>query len=214
MSETPRRFIPAAGRDWLLPLYDPFQRLFGGDAAREMLVSQASIASGHRVLDIGCGTGSLSLAIARRHPGAVVTGLDPDPNALARAERKAEREGLKVRFERGFADALPHPPGSFDRVVCSLMLHHLKSDEKRRTLAEVLRVLAPGGQLHALDFGSEEGHSGGLLARWFHPPEHLHDNLEGRLPALMRAVGFAEAGEVGHRATLFGRLAYYRAIPA
>ncbi len=211
MAEHSRRFIPAAGLDWLLPLYDPMQRLFGTERARLALVEQAAIADGHRVLDLGCGTGSLSLAIARSRPGAKVTGLDPDAKALARAERKAAREGLSVRFDRGFGDALPYPDASFDRVVSSLMLHHLTSDEKRKTLAEVRRVLVPGGELHVLDFGGEHERADGFIARWLHHADHLRDNFGGRLAVLMKEAGFAQAAEVGHRAMLFGRLAYYRA---
>jgi len=211
MAEHSRRFIPAAGLDWLLPLYDPLQRLFGTERARVALVEQAAIADGHRVLDIGCGTGSLSLAIARLRPGAQVTGLDPDAKALARAERKAAHEGLVVRFDRGFGDDLPYPNASFDRVVSSLMLHHLTPDEKRKTLAEARRVLVPGGELHVVDFGGEQERADGFIARWLHHADHLRDNFGGRLAVLMKEAGFSQAAEVGHRAMLFGRLAYYRA---
>ncbi|MCK6554377.1 class I SAM-dependent methyltransferase [Candidatus Binatia bacterium] len=212
MAERSRRFIPAAGLDWLLPLYDPLLRLVGIERARLALVEQAAIAPGDRVLDIGCGTGSLSLAIARARPGAKVTGLDPDAKALARAERRAAREGFSVRFDRGFGDELPYPDASFERVVSSLVLHHLTSDEKRKTLAEARRALVTGGELHVLDFGGGQERADGLLARWLHHADHLHDNFGGRLAVLMREAGFAQAAEVGHRAMLFGRLAYYRAV--
>src|SRR5215831_11616060 len=105
---THRRFVPAAGLDWLLPLYDPVQLLLGGDAARAELVREARLEPGQRVLDLGCGTGSLALALARSAPGAEVVGIDPDPKALARARKKFARAGVTVRLDRGFADELPY----------------------------------------------------------------------------------------------------------
>src|SRR5437867_165260 len=117
--EPRRRYLPAAGHDWCLPLYDPFVKLLGGDRARRALLDQARIRSGDRVLDIGCGTGTFIVLIKRLHPDVEVVGLDPDPKALARAERKARREALSIRFDRGFSDRLPYLDGSFDRVFSS-----------------------------------------------------------------------------------------------
>jgi len=107
-SEGQRTYIPAATYDWLLPLYDVFGKLFGSEAAHRQLVDQVDIEPGHRVLDIGCGTGNLTLLVKHLHPNAEVVGLDPDPKALARARRKAVERGSAVRFDRGFADELPY----------------------------------------------------------------------------------------------------------
>ena len=211
MEEHHRRYVPAAGHDWLLPLYDPVQRLLGGDAARRELVEQAEIRPGYRILDIGCGTGSLAVLISRLHPDTEVIGLDPDPKALARAKRKARRAAAAARFDRTFSDELPYQPASFDRVFSSFMFHHLGSDEKRSTLKEVRRVLKANGSLHVVDFGGTEARSDGLLAHLLHSADHMRDNFEGRLLALMREAGFADSSEIAHRATLFGRIAYYHA---
>ncbi|HEY8370520.1 MAG TPA: class I SAM-dependent methyltransferase [Thermodesulfobacteriota bacterium] len=211
MAEPRRRYLPAAGRDWLLPFYDPVVRLTGGDALRRALLDQAVPEPGHRVLDIGCGTGTLVVWIKQRHPEVDVAGLDPDPKALARARRKAERAGVSVRLDRGFADALPYPAAAFDRVFSAFMLHHLEADEKVRALGEVRRVLVPDGVLHLVDFGGPEAHPRGFLARLFHAMHHLEDNFGGRIPALMREAGFAEVEVVDRRTTLFGPIAYYRA---
>lgn len=209
--EARRSFVPAAGVDWLLPLYDPVQWLLGGDAARRELVAQAAIRPGQRVLEIGCGTGSLVVEAKRLHPEAEVVGLDPDPKALARARRKAERAGVDLRLDEGFADALPYEDASVERVFSSFMFHHLDPGTKRRTLAEVRRVLRPGGSLHLLDFGGPEPRADSLLARLLHASDALRENYEGRIPALMTEAGLADAREVSHRRTLFGRVALYRA---
>jgi ubiquinone/menaquinone biosynthesis C-methylase UbiE len=211
MGDARRSFVPAAGHDWLLPFYDPLQRLLGGETAHRQLIARADIPADARILDIGCGTGSLVVLIKRLHPEAEVVGLDPDPKALARARRKAERARVAVQLDQGFSDDLPYPAASFDRVFSSFMFHHLGSDEKKKTLSEVQRVLRPAGSLHLLDFGGSEARSGGWLARLLHRSDHLRDNFEGRIPALMCAAGFAAPEEVAHRATVFGRVASYHA---
>lgn len=210
MSATPQRtFLPAAGRDIFLPLYDPLTRLFGFDAVREALLAQANVQPHHRVLDVGCGTGTLAAAIKVGQPLADVTALDPDPKALGRARQKTARAGVTVRFDEGFSDALPYPDATFDRVFSSLMFHHLSRAVKEGTLREALRVLKPGGELHLLDFTGAEGH--GRLARMLHPHQALHDSGEDRVVGLMRTAGLRDPQVVSRRRTLFGPLASYRA---
>src|SRR5262245_53202036 len=152
-SEGQRTYIPAATYDWLLPLYDVFAKLMRSEAAHRQLVDQADIEPGHRVLDIGCGTGNLMLLVKRLHPRAEVVGLDPDSKALARARRKAEARGFAVRFDRGFSDELPYAKASFDRVFSAFMLHHLALEVKEKTLREARRVVRSGGGFYEVDFG-------------------------------------------------------------
>lgn len=211
MAESRRSFVPAAGHDWLLPLYDPLQRMLGGDEARRELVAQAALPARARLLDIGCGTGSLVVLLGSEHPACEVVGLDPDPKALARGRRKAERAGVSVRFDEGFSDELPYEDGAFDRVFSSFMLHHLGSNERRVTLAEARRVLAPGGSLHVVDFGGGAARDDGFLARLIHSDDHLHESHGGRLEQSLLEAGFAEAEELAQRRTLFGRIAFHAA---
>jgi SAM-dependent methyltransferase len=205
-----RGFLPAAGHDWLLPLYDPMHRLLGGPAALDRLLDQAALAAGQRVLDIGCGTGTLAVRVCARQPGIQVLGLDPDPKALSRARAKAARSGVSVTWQQGFADALPFPDATFDRIFSSFMFHHLGAKAKRGALREAARVLRPGGSLHLLDFGGSGDHSHGLLGRLLHRSEHLRDNLEGRIPRLFLEAGLNEAREVERHRTLLGSIAWYR----
>jgi ubiquinone/menaquinone biosynthesis C-methylase UbiE len=217
MPEPSRTYIPAASHDWLLPLYDPISKLLGGDAARGALVDQALILPGQRVLDIGCGTGTLVVLIKRLHPDADVVGLDPDPKALARARRKAARASVAIQFDQGFSDALPYPDASIDRVVSSFMFHHLQGDEKERTLREVRRVLRPGGTVSLLDFDGPEAGADSFLMRLLPFRHHLRDNSEGRILALMGQTGFAGPKKVRQTAMLLGclRMNYYQAaVPA
>jgi len=207
----PKTYLPAAGHDWFLPLYDPITRLLGGDAARQALLDHAAIRSGHRVLDVGCGTGTLAVQVKRLHPDVEVVGVDPDSKALERARRKAERASVAVQFDGGYSTELPYPAASFDRALSSFMLHHLSPDDKDTTLREIRRVLRPGGVLSLLDFGGSEPHSRGLVARLLHSSQRLSDNFGGGILTSVREAGFADVKEVEHRSTLLGRVAYYRA---
>ena len=205
-------YLPAMGRDWLLPLYDPLCRVLRMAALHRPLIEQAALLPGHRVLEIGCGTGSLAVMAAGLHPDAEITGLDPDPKALARARRKAARRGRTVRLDHGFAERLPYPDGSFDRILSSFMFHHLEPDAKTATLREARRVLSPGGSFHLLDAGGNVVASDGWMARKALRNAHLQDNLGDRIPTLLREAGFTDAGEVGHRTTrVVGRVTYVRA---
>lgn len=211
MSHTHRHYIPAASHDWLLPLYDPITKLMGGEALHRQLVDQAQLQPGQRVLEIGCGTGNLTMLAKTLCPAADVVGLDPDAKALDRARRKAEQRRVSIHLDQGFADQLPYPDGSYDRVLSALMFHHLDLEVKQRTLQEVGRVLKAGGSLHLLDFDGARDPSDGFLARLFHRSEHLRDNSGETILALMRAAGFTDPGAVAQRRTIFGRISFYQA---
>ena len=211
MAEFARPYLPAAGHHWSLPLYDPLTKLIGVDRARTRLLEQAELRASDQVLDIGCGTGSLAVMIKRARPDVHVVGLDPDPNALARARRKAERAGVSVRFDEGYADALPYPDAAFDRVFSSFMFHHVPSGQKPGMLREVRRVLKPGGRLELLDLAGPDAGKNGLFARMMHSHELLQDNTRERLLALVSGAALHNARQVGRGALLIGRVAYYQA---
>jgi ubiquinone/menaquinone biosynthesis C-methylase UbiE len=205
-----RTFMPAAGRDVFLPLYDPLTKLFGISSLHRVLVEQAGLRPDFKVLDVGCGTGTLAVAIKARHPAADVVALDPDPKALARAQRKATRAGVSIQFDRGFSDALPYERGVFDRVFSSMMFHHLRRSERETTLREIHRVLKPGGRLEFLDLVSTGARGQGFLARLLHPPKQLDHNADARLLDLMSRAGFTPV-RLGHRDTIVGPVGFYQA---
>jgi ubiquinone/menaquinone biosynthesis C-methylase UbiE len=203
-------YIPAAGRDAFLPGYDLLTRVLGMNRAYDTLIAQAELADGLRVLEIGCGTGNVTVRAKRAAPGADVVGSDPDPLALARAQRKAR--GLTgIRFERAYAQELPFADGEFDRVLSSMMLHHLDDDVKAGAAAEIHRVLRPGGTLHIVDIGGHMTAHDGLAARFMMRSPHAAGNLGDAIPRLLTNVGF-DCTEVGTRRNrLIGRLTFYRA---
>lgn len=203
-------YMPAAGHDAFLPGYDLLTRLFGFNRVHQKLIGQAELADGHHVLEIGCGTGNLTVRAKMTHPLIDVIGSDPDPLALKRAMRKAHRLS-GIRFERGYAQRLPYADGEFDRVLSSMMLHHLDSDAKTAAAAEVFRVLRPGGRLHLVDMGGDMTADDGLSARLALRGSHVADNLGDAIPRVLRGAGFDCTEVATHRNRGVGRLTYYRA---
>ena len=190
-------YIPAAGLDVFLPGYDLLTRMLGMRPVYDEFVAKVELFDGVRVLEIGCGTGNITQRLKRAEPGAQVTGVDPDPRALARAGRKL-RTAAGISFDRGYAQELPYADGSFDRVLSSMMLHHLDDDVKAAAVAEVLRVLRPGGSMHIVDVVGPHGAS-------------AHDGTV--IPALLRTSGFEDVTEFGsRRLRLFGQVRFYRGI--
>jgi ubiquinone/menaquinone biosynthesis C-methylase UbiE len=208
-----RTYLPAAGHDVFLPLYDLITALIGADKPRRSLLERSELANGSHVLDIGCGTGTLVTLIKKRHPRVEVIGLDPDPKALARATRKASREALPIRFDQGFSDSLPYVDASFDRVFSSYMFHHLEDDSKERTLRDVRRVLKPGGRFYLLDFETPEH---GFHRSLFHSHHRLKDNAPTRIIELLNKAGFTSATKLASHKVLLGfaRAASYEAMAA
>jgi len=184
----------------------------GFGRAGQELISQAKIERGHSVLDIGCGTGTLIVALKRQHPDVHVVGLDPDSKALRRAQNKVRRAKVSVQLDHGFADELPYPERSFDRVLSSFMFHHLDEQERERTSREVLRVLKPGGSFHLVDFVAHDA-AHGFFDRLVGGHALMKTNTNERLLRLISRAGFTNVTIVKEGSMLFGlmRMSYFRA---
>ena len=167
---------------------------------REGLVQLARLDRGDAVLDVGCGTGSLAMTARARVGGTgEVCGIDPSPEMVARARRKAARAGVDVRFETGAVEALPFPDTTFDVVLSTLMLHHLAADGREQGLGEIARVLKAGGRFLAVDFGAGgKGHRH-LLGR----RRHAEFDVEEVVPLFEQAgLHVVEKGPVPSPAVL------------
>lgn len=205
-----RSYAPALGLDWLLPFYDPILRaVIPEEAIKRQLVAVADIAPGHRVLDVGCGTATLSLYIKAMHPEAEVIGLDPDEKALDKGREKAAAAALPIRFDVGLADALPYADASIDRALCAFVFHHLSREQKHGALGEIRRVLKPGGRFAMLDFGRPPTRLGAWLSPLLHPGRHARDNIHGRLPVFMREAGFSAVTETARRTLVVGSVSHW-----
>ena len=187
-------YIPPLRYKLLTRFYDPIVRWTTREAAfKRALLAQVVADRPRHVLDLGCGTGTLTIAIAKALPDAAVSGLDADAEALAIAAHKGRRAGVRLGLHKGFSTAMPFGNAQFDCVVSSLFFHHLTRETKIATLREVRRVLAPDGWLHVADWGKP---SNALMRALFFMVQLLdgfettRDSVIGALPELLSAGGY------------------------
>lgn len=170
---------------------------------REQTLEQAGLRPGERVLEVGCGTGEVAQrARIRVGPDGQVSGIDPSADMIGVARKKASRAGLEIDYRVAAIEALPYPEASFDVVLSSLMMHHLPDDLKSAGLAEVRRVLKPGGRLLIVDFARPRHWFSRVVVRLV-----LHGHL-GRgfehLPAIVAQAGFADVTSAPTRFDFLG----------
>jgi ubiquinone/menaquinone biosynthesis C-methylase UbiE len=214
---TREEYRPALGHCSRLELYDPLIRVTVRERRfKRRLLAEAGLRPGFRVLDLGCGTGTLAVMAKHAEPAAAVFAIDGDPAAVDLARRKIVRENVDVQIQMALAQQLPYPDGSFDRVLSTLVLHHLSHDGKVAALREVARVLASSGEFHMADFGRPANwlaRAGFGLVRKFEGMENTEDNARGLLEKIMVDAGLTEVRETASFATIFGTLRLYAARP-
>lgn len=210
------QFIPALGYHWLTPFYDLIaQFTVREQTIKRALIRQADFQGGQKVLDIGCGTGTLALWSQQACPDLAVYGLDADQKMLAKAKAKALGARAEIAYQQGTSDQLPYRTGSFEQVFSSLFFHHLDRPQKEATSKEIFRVLQPGGRLLVLDWGK----AANLLMRALFLPVQLvdgfvstKDNIAGRLPDIFSLAGFEKITITETFSTLFGTVTLYSAL--
>ncbi len=175
---------------------------------RESILRHARLQRGESLLDVGCGTGTLAI-VAKEHvgPAGTVAGIDPSPEMIARAARKARKAGVDVAFKLGVAEALPFPDAEFDVVSSTVMLHHLPAEERQRCAREMRRVLRPNGRALVVDFAGswDEPEHQGIFK---HIHSHVHGGGRGQVSdvkALLESAGLQsiETGSIGIKGLLF-----------
>lgn len=184
--------------------YDLLGRVisFGHDKAlRDKLLDLAAPSPGENVLDVGCGTGTLAIAIKPRVSEGEVHGIDASPEMIEVAKEKAAKVGGAIDFQVALIEEIPFPAASFDLVTSSLMLHHLPDDLKRKGFAEIRRVVKPGGRFMAVDFAAESrlgldspiGHILSLLGLY------RGESVVDLLTPMLKEAGFADVEAVPTR---------------
>ncbi|MGZ6389360.1 MAG: class I SAM-dependent methyltransferase [Ktedonobacterales bacterium] len=168
-------------------LTDTFSFRGQGRELRRRAVALARLQPGEQVLDVGCGTGTLAMEVARRvGTTGRVFGIDPGIEQIARARAKAARRRMPIEFQVGVIEQLPFPDQTFDVVFSTLMMHHLPAPLKRQGLAEIARVLKPGRRLVIADFTCPKERQG-RAARF-----HAGGSSLRELATLVQEAGFSQ----------------------
>lgn len=215
MKDTDSDYIPALRYSWLTSFYDPVISLTTREKTfKSQLIKLSSINKGDRIIDIGSGTGTLAIWLKENEPDARVVGLDGDPQILSIAKRKAKAYGLDINFRQGLSFDIPYEDETFNHCFSSLFFHHLTLDNKKKTFAEIFRVLKKGGKLYIADWGKPVNI---LMRILFYQIQLLdgftttNDNKNGILTALMGDVGFKEVAVNKQYSTIFGTMTLYSA---
>ena len=203
-------YIPALKYNWLTQFYDRLINKF----LREKLWKQLLIVAivnhkPEKILDVGCGTATLTIMLQKAFPGASVAGIDGDGKILAIADKKIKESKLNINLKEALSFKLPFADDHFDVVVSSLMLHHLSDDDKQKTLHEIIRVLKPGGQFVIADWGEPNS----IFIRWLFSIVQLLDgfsttqsNVKGLLPSMIIDAGFVAVKELHRIPTMLGSI--------
>lgn len=187
--------ITALSFEFLTPFFDSLSNFFGfGGKINNKVVSLLKLKPFERILDLGCGTGSLLIIAKGKKPNVDMTGVDLDEKILKIAQKKISKKKLNIKLIKASAEKLPFPDSSFDVVVSTLVFHHLPAEIKKEALKEVHRVLKKNGRFLLVDFGKFTGFSRILycLLVVLNIPEAktLRDNIEGKIPEFLKQADF------------------------
>lgn len=209
-------YIPALRFKPLTRLYDFFlSATFPERKMKQALINQLQLQGTETVLDFGCGTATLAIMIKEQFPSVNIMGVDVDAEIIGIAENKIRSKGLGIALKKFDGESLAFlADHQFDKVVSSLVFHHIPTSTKRNILGQLYRIIKPGGALHIADFGKSRTLytkvAFGLLRR-FDGVENTSVNAEGLLPQYIENGGFQEAAVLQSFNTVFGTVDLIRA---
>lgn len=209
--------MPALGKAGNIERYDAVLALMTREKRwRGELVRLVAPGSGETIVDIGCGTGTLAIALRESELGCTILGVDPDPAVLEIARRKADATGATVQWFEAMGDELDgiEPLQGCDKIVSSLVLHQCPMKVKEAIVRQMWRLLKPGGELFIADYGEQ----GSLLMRMLFRQVQIIDGFEltepnarGCVPEILRDAEFRDVEEVRVILTPTGSISLYRA---
>ena len=202
--------------DWATKFYDPLVRWTTREYPfKRALIAQANLSNKQTILDLACGTGTLSIGIKKRFPEAKIFCVDIDEEIIAKAHKKSLDRNMAINFSRSFSDKLPFANACFKTVFSTLFFHHLTFRRKQDTLSEIYRVLEPGGQFHLADYGRPTDIAQGMLGnivKIIDGDETTKDNLAGNLLKFLQNTGFEIVEETNYFKTPLGTIRLFRTV--
>lgn len=209
------RYVPALAYRWLTPFYDPVISWTTRETAfKTALLDQVALQPSQRLLDLACGTATLTVAAKTRWGNSDIQGVDGDPQILGLARRKVASAGVDVALKHAMSSTLPYANGTLDAVMSSLFFHHLTRAAKIESFLEIRRVLKPGGWLHIADWGRAGNplmRGLFLVVQLLDGFETTTDNVRGLIPSFLAQAGFVDVAERRRFATPLGTISLYAA---
>jgi len=216
MNQSSPNYIPALKFHSLTRFYDHVVRLTTRERVfKKALINQVTAKEDEKLLDVGCGTGTLIQMLAHQQPKLIITGLDADRNALNQAMVKVKSLDTYITLEHGYAQQIPFVSKTFDIATSSLFFHHLTKEQKQKTFNEIYRTLKPGGRLHIADWGKPASRYQRILfylIQILDGFETTSDNVQGALPNMIFKAGFLDIEETSCIATPLGTIRLLKAI--
>lgn len=206
-------YVPPLGRHELTDQYDRAIALMTREKHwRSELIRRIPGQNGARIVDIGCGTGTLAIAIKQAFPDSEVIGIDPDLPALDLARSKSEAAGVAVQWVQAMGDRADDIVRSCDVIVSSLVFHQCAIETKQAIADAMFRALRPGGLMFVADYGLQRS----LLMRTLFRQVQLLDGFDktepsakGCMPGIFVAAGFADVTEAKVIQTPSGSISIY-----
>ena len=209
-------YIPALKYRVLSRYYDPVIRLTCREKTfKSKLLEQIPPGGRYTILDVGCGTGTLTAWVKERFPNASVIGIDADEAVLAMAREKFGKRGLAIETSVGYAQHLPFEDRRFDVVLSSFLLHHLPTTQKEAALREIARVLKPGGSFYLADWDRPQNvpmRIAFFFVRLFDGFENTRAHARGEMTERIQEAGFGEVSRTHRYMTVFGTLSLWTAL--
>ena len=193
---------------FLTPFYDSIIKIFAFSEFYQKIAHQIPQDKTVHILDVGCGTANLAIAIKRRSPNAEISGIDPDERILKIAKEKIKKEKLDIKLVKAYAQKLPLKSQSFEYVVSSFAVHHIPSHLKNQAFYEMHRVLRKNGTILIIDIGVPKNLLAKITGTVFSLIEPVGPNLRGFIPKALKDVGFGDVQEIESK---FGLISFYRA---
>lgn len=188
------KYIPPLRFHWLTNTYDwLISNLMPEKIFKTKLIENANIQENFNVLDFGTGTATLLIMAFNIQSRAKFIGIDVDEKVLHIARKKIIKQKANVELIRYEGNILPFPDNSFDRIISSLVFHHLTTEQKLASFFEFKRVLKPEGEIHIADWGKASNLTMRvmfILVQLLDGYKTTNDNVQGKLPGFLKKTGF------------------------